>query len=43
MLNYMIYDVYFPDGQVKDYSGNVIAKKMLSQVDDKIYSITLVD
>ena len=39
----MIYAVEFPDGQVKDYVVNAIAENMLSQVDDKLYSATIVD
>ena len=30
MLNTMIYNVEFPDGQVKEYSTNIIAENMLS-------------
>ena len=33
MLKNMIYEVDFPDIQMKDYAENVIAKNMLSQVD----------
>ena len=43
MLNYMIYEVYFPRGQVKEYETKVITKNMLSQVDNKGYSFTIVD
>ena len=32
-LNTIIYEVEFPDGQVKDYAANVIAENMLTQVD----------
>ena len=39
--NSVIYDVEFPDGQVKEYSANVIAENMLSQVDSEGYSLTL--
>ena len=31
MLNSLSYDVEFPDGQVKEYSTNVIAENMLSR------------
>ena len=32
-LNTITYDVEFPDGQVKEYGANIIAKNMLTQVD----------
>ena len=32
-LNSIIYDVEFPDGQVKEYAANIIAENMLTQVD----------
>ena len=38
-LNTMTYDVEFPDGQVKEYSANVIAEYMLSQVDHEGYTV----
>ena len=34
ILNGLLYDVEFPDGQVKEYAANVIAENLLSQVDD---------
>ena len=36
-LNSMIYEVEFPDGQVKEYAANVIAENMLTQVDAEGY------
>lgn len=33
MLNSMVYEVEFPDGVVKNYSANMIAENILSQVD----------
>ena len=30
IFNLIVYDVEFPDGQVKEYDANVIAKNMLS-------------
>jgi len=33
LLNSIIYDVEFPDGQVKEYAANILAENMLSQVD----------
>ena len=32
-LNTMIYEVEFPDGELKEYAANVIAENMLTQVD----------
>ena len=42
-LNSIVYEVEFPDGQVKEYSANVIAENMLSQVDSDGYSMTLME
>ena len=33
VLNTMLYDVQFPDGSIKPYSANLIAKNILMQVD----------
>ena len=33
MLNSLLYDVEFPDGQVKEYSANLIAENILTRVD----------
>ena len=33
IINTCVYDVEFPDGEVKEYSANVIAENLLSQVD----------
>ena len=43
MLNSIIYDVEFPDGTVKEYSANVIAEIMLSQVDSNGYIMTTIE
>ena len=43
MLGFIIYEVDFPDVQVKDYVADAIADKTISQVDDKGYRFTLVD
>ena len=43
VLNTIIYEVEFPDGQVKEYGANVIAENMLTQVDSEGYSMTLMD
>ena len=42
-LNTIIYDVEFPDGQVKDYAANVIAENMLTQVDSDGFALTMMD
>ena len=42
-LNSMIYEVEFPDGMVKEYSVNVIAQNLLSQIDSEGFSNTAFD
>ena len=37
-MNSVIYDVEFPDGQVKEHAANVIAENMLSRVDKDGFS-----
>jgi hypothetical protein len=37
----MIYEVEFPNGEVKEYAANIIAENMLTQVDSDGYSITM--
>ena len=41
--NSVVYEVEFPDGQVKEYAANTIAENMLSQVDHEGYSTTLME
>jgi hypothetical protein len=41
MLNSIVYDVEFPDGTIREYSANLIAENMLTQVDSDGYSLTL--
>ena len=43
ILNSMIYEVEFPDSQVKDYVENVIPDIMISKVDYEGYSVTLIN
>jgi hypothetical protein len=43
MLNSIIYEVEFPDGQVKDYSANIIAENMLTQVDSDGFTLTMME
>ena len=39
-LNTMTYDVTFDDGEVKEYSANVIAENLLNQIDDEGFTLT---
>ena len=41
--NSVVYDVEFPDGTIKEYSANVIAENMLSQVDSDGFSMTVME
>ena len=41
MLNPLSHDVEFPNGQVKDYSVNLIAENILARVDSDKFSVTL--
>jgi hypothetical protein len=41
ILNTMIYDVEFPNGDIKEYAANIIAENMLTQVDSDGYSLTM--
>ena len=43
ILNSVVYDVEFPDGQIKEYAANVIAESMLTQVDSDGYSSPLME
>ena len=43
MLNTILYDVEFPDGEIKEYSANVIAMNMYSQVDADGYRTQLIE
>ena len=43
MLNSIVYDVEFPDGTIREYSANLIAENMLTQVDSDGYSLTLME
>ena len=42
-LNTMVYKVELNEGQLREYSANVIAENMLSQVDSDGFSLTLMD
>ena len=43
ILNTRIYDVEFPDGSIKQYSANLIAENLYSQVDEEGYRYQLMD
>ena len=43
MQNILIYDVEFPDGQIKKYAANIIAENMYAQVDADGHIHTLLD
>jgi hypothetical protein len=43
VMNSIVYEVDFPDSQVKEYSANVIAENMLTQVDSDGFSTSLMD
>ena len=43
ILNSVIYDVEFPDGQVKEHAANVIAENMLCRVDEDGFSNALLE
>ena len=43
ILNSVVYDVEFSDGTITEYSANVIAENMLSQVDDDGFTLTMMD
>jgi hypothetical protein len=40
-INSMIYEVEFPDGQIKEYAANMIAENILTQVDSDGHSLTM--
>jgi hypothetical protein len=43
MLNSIVYEAEFPDGEIKEYSANVIAENMLTQVDSEGFSLTMIE
>jgi hypothetical protein len=43
IMNSIVYEVEFPDGQVKEYSANIIAESMLTQVDSEGFTLTLME
>ena len=43
LLNTIIYDVEFPDGEIREYSANIIAQNMYAQVDSNGHTQLLLD
>ena len=43
ILNSIIYDIEFPDRQVKQYSANILAENMLLQVNDNGHNWLMMD
>ena len=41
ILNTVLYDVEFPDGQVREYAANVIAENILTQVNSDGFTLTM--
>ena len=42
-INYLAYEVKFPDGYVKEYSSTIISENMLTQVYSEVYSLTMIN
>jgi hypothetical protein len=40
-MNSIVYEVEFPDGELKEYAVNILAENMLSQVDHEDHNIVL--
>jgi hypothetical protein len=40
-MNFIVYEVEFPDGELKEYAANILAENMLSQVDHEGHIIML--
>ena len=43
IMNFIVYEVEVPDGHVKEYTANLIAENMMTQVDSEGYSISTMD
>ena len=39
----MVYDVEFPDGEVREYSANTLAENIYAQVDTEGHSYNILD
>ena len=42
-LNTLTCDIEFPDGEIREYSANVIAENIYAQVDDEGHSVQILD
>jgi hypothetical protein len=40
-MNSLVYEVEFPDGELREYAANILAENMLSQVDYEGHDIML--
>ena len=43
LMNTLVYDVEFPDGEVREYSANILAENMYAQVDADGHTHTMLD
>ena len=43
IVNSIVYDVEFPDGELKEYAANIIAENLLSQVDSEGFTMSVFD
>ena len=43
ILNYIVYEVEFPDGQFKDYYAKIIVENMLKQVNPEDFFLTMME
>ena len=43
MLKSIIYEVKFTNGQIMEYSANIIAENMLTQVDSDRFTLTMME
>ena len=43
ILNSLVYDVEFPDGEVKEFAANIIAENILFQVNSEGFTLTVFD
>ena len=43
ILNTLVYDVEFPDGEVKEYSAKIMSENLLAQFNDEGFTLTVFD
>ena len=41
--NLMVYEVKFEDGNIQEYSANILAEIVLTQVDDEGFAVLMLD